>query len=249
MRYTEFRDLIREELDRSPEGRTWAELRDGLGLPYDRPCPTWTRKLEEQIGLTRTKGAGRALVWKLGGRHATCICEGIHEDTLTYGRRYEVLEADEENRRIRLVDDEGDDGWYDACWFDLEGREVVPVTRVLLDDPIHDSEVDCIEVTVEFADGTARWCIVATARWIAAALENAAPVKSVDHGKLTIHRVCHYTERVCPEGEAEALVMSIPHLVVVSRMTEPVVRAAIDRLERQGELLESTIPFEGEESE
>jgi hypothetical protein len=68
MRYTEFRDAIQRELLRHPDGRTWAELRDHLALPYDRPCPAWTGVLERELGLVRVKGAGRALVWKLGRR-------------------------------------------------------------------------------------------------------------------------------------------------------------------------------------
>jgi hypothetical protein len=68
MRYAEFRDVIREELRRNPAGLTWVQLRDRLRLPYDRPCPTWTRQLEQEIGLSRAKGASRALVWKVVGR-------------------------------------------------------------------------------------------------------------------------------------------------------------------------------------
>jgi len=67
MRYTDFRDQIRRRLRRKPAGSTWAELRDDLGLPYVRPCPSWTARLEQEIGLTRTKGRGRALVWKVPG--------------------------------------------------------------------------------------------------------------------------------------------------------------------------------------
>jgi hypothetical protein len=65
MRYTEYRDSIRRELARSAAGRTWAELQSQLDLPYDRPCPAWTKQLEQEIGLMRVKGSGRALVWKL----------------------------------------------------------------------------------------------------------------------------------------------------------------------------------------
>lgn len=63
MRYTEFRDLIQSELRRHPAGLTWVELKTRLRLPYDRPCPTWTRQLEEEIGLRRVPGKGRAKVW------------------------------------------------------------------------------------------------------------------------------------------------------------------------------------------
>ena len=65
MRYTEFRDVIGRYLRRRPRGRTWSELRDALDLPYVRPCPTWVGHLEKEIGLTRTKGEGRALVWRV----------------------------------------------------------------------------------------------------------------------------------------------------------------------------------------
>jgi hypothetical protein len=68
MRYVEYRDSIRNELRRNGAGLTWAELQGRLGLPYDRPCPTWTKQLEADIGLVRAKGSGRALVWKLGRR-------------------------------------------------------------------------------------------------------------------------------------------------------------------------------------
>lgn len=64
MRYADFRDRIRKRLRRG-EGLTWAQLRDGLRLPYDRPCPTWVRQLEQDIGLVRRKGTGRAYVWSL----------------------------------------------------------------------------------------------------------------------------------------------------------------------------------------
>lgn len=70
MRYAEFKDEIRAELQRTPDGLTWAELRDRLDLPYERPCPTWVKRMEAEIGLRRAKGAGRAYLWRLesGGR-------------------------------------------------------------------------------------------------------------------------------------------------------------------------------------
>ena len=66
MQYVAFRDCIDQELRRTTGGLTWAQLQERLGLPYERPCPAWTKQLERDIGLTRTKGDGRALVWKVG---------------------------------------------------------------------------------------------------------------------------------------------------------------------------------------
>ena len=68
MKYTEFRDLIEKELRQNRSGRTWNDLRDRLGLPYDRPCPTWVKRLEDEIGLARVKGSTRALVWTIDRR-------------------------------------------------------------------------------------------------------------------------------------------------------------------------------------
>jgi len=65
MKYTEFRDSIRNELERNPAGRTWKEIKVSLDLPYQRPCPTWVAELEKNIGLDRSEKKGRELLWRL----------------------------------------------------------------------------------------------------------------------------------------------------------------------------------------
>jgi hypothetical protein len=65
MRYLEFRNAIEEKLLQNPDGLTWAELKERLDLPYKRPCPTWVRRMEEESGLSRARGAGRAYVWRI----------------------------------------------------------------------------------------------------------------------------------------------------------------------------------------
>ena len=65
MRYVEFKAAIQQHLLRRRQGATWPELRETLALPYDRPCPEWTRRLESEIGLLRRPGGGRALVWEI----------------------------------------------------------------------------------------------------------------------------------------------------------------------------------------
>jgi hypothetical protein len=69
MRYADYRDAIRNALRSNAAGLTWSQLQERLRLPYDRPCPAWTRQLEDEIGLVRTKGTSRALVWRLGRRN------------------------------------------------------------------------------------------------------------------------------------------------------------------------------------
>ncbi|WP_432797525.1 hypothetical protein [Poriferisphaera sp. WC338] len=65
MTYEAFREAVRSALSEHCNGLTWSQLRDQYKLPYERACPTWTRQLEEEIGLRREKGEGRALVWRL----------------------------------------------------------------------------------------------------------------------------------------------------------------------------------------
>lgn len=65
MHYAEFKAPVQKHLKRNRKGATWNELREKLSLPYDRPCPEWTHRLENEIGLTRNKSSGRALIWQL----------------------------------------------------------------------------------------------------------------------------------------------------------------------------------------
>jgi len=69
MKFIDFRDEIKKELCRNPEGLTWIELREKLDLPYERPCPAWVQRLEKEIDLTRRKGYGRALVWMISNKN------------------------------------------------------------------------------------------------------------------------------------------------------------------------------------
>lgn len=68
MRYVDFRTVIRDELLQNPAGLTWKELKERLDLPYDRPCPTWVKRLEQEAGVSRARGSGRAYVWQIEER-------------------------------------------------------------------------------------------------------------------------------------------------------------------------------------
>jgi len=65
MTYSEFRKLVKAELEENPDGKTWKQLREALSLPYRTPCPEWVKKLETEIGLDRTQKRGKSLIWKL----------------------------------------------------------------------------------------------------------------------------------------------------------------------------------------
>ena len=65
MRYTEFRDTIKQALLLHPDGMTWKELQTNLKLPYRQTCPEWLGSLEKEIGLQRKVKRGNAYIWKL----------------------------------------------------------------------------------------------------------------------------------------------------------------------------------------
>lgn len=65
MRYVDFRDAVRDELRRNPNGLTWMQLKQRRNLPYASPCSEWVKRLEKEIGLSRVKGVGRAYVWTI----------------------------------------------------------------------------------------------------------------------------------------------------------------------------------------
>jgi hypothetical protein len=67
LRYVEFRDAIAKELGRNRSGLTWGELKSRLDLPYRTPCQEWLKRMEDEVGLVRERGEGRAQVWRIVG--------------------------------------------------------------------------------------------------------------------------------------------------------------------------------------
>ena len=67
MRYEQFREAIRGYLKAHPAGATWTELRKDLGLKYRSPCYSWIYRMENEVGLRRTR-RGPRMVWTIVGR-------------------------------------------------------------------------------------------------------------------------------------------------------------------------------------
>ncbi len=62
MFYDEFKDSIKNILERHPAGLTWTQIRDKLNLHQKNPNNKWVRLLEKDIGLKRIKIGGN-LFW------------------------------------------------------------------------------------------------------------------------------------------------------------------------------------------
>lgn len=63
-KYNEFRDKVKRVLKGEKHGLTWNQLRKKSNIQYPRPCYSWIRELEDEIGLIRTR-SGRYVYWKL----------------------------------------------------------------------------------------------------------------------------------------------------------------------------------------
>lgn len=62
--YEEFKNSIKNILERHPSGLTWSQIRDKLNYSQNFPNNKWVRKLEEDIGLNRIK-RGSNMLWSL----------------------------------------------------------------------------------------------------------------------------------------------------------------------------------------
>ena len=62
--YSEFKNSIKNILERYPDGLTWSQIRDKLNYHQIAPNNKWVRNLEKDIGLIRIRKEGK-MVWKL----------------------------------------------------------------------------------------------------------------------------------------------------------------------------------------
>ena len=63
--YEDFKRIIEEELRTAPDGLTWTEIRERRPELYQKfPANQWVRRMEKDIGLIRSKKAGKIL-WRL----------------------------------------------------------------------------------------------------------------------------------------------------------------------------------------
>lgn len=65
MAYEEFKQIIKDELEKTPDGLTWTQIRERRPELYQRfPANQWVRQMEKDIGLVREKVKGR-VYWML----------------------------------------------------------------------------------------------------------------------------------------------------------------------------------------
>lgn len=155
----------------------------------------------------------------------TCVSESTYAGELTQGRSYAIVAHEPGKEQYRILNDRGRQRWYPSFCFAPPGVQPPMLSHFTIDDPILDAEMDAIDVTIEFTNGTRRWCIFTTPRYAA-----------------TIGTVL-----ISKEGWSFRVLQGTPHMHLISELHETLITAALDHLNRQGELMDGSLPFPGNE--
>ena len=157
---------------------------------------------------------------------ATCIDEGAYSWTgaLVWGERYEVLDVNASNGNIRVRGHNGRTRQFPSYCFDTSGSQVVRMVSFGFDDPIDDPESGFVEMSIEFSDGSRRCCTVCTGAWIVQALSPERCDKRLKDR----------------QGRPFGMKENLSYHILVSRLTEDVMDAALHYLERQNRLSQAT---------
>ena len=95
-------------------------------------------------------------------KYVYCIDEAVYSEHIKKRNRYEVIDSKDDQLRIK-----GDNErliWLPViCFVDYEPPAIISIK---IDDEISNPENDCVEVTIEFANGERRWAIFATPKWL-----------------------------------------------------------------------------------
>jgi DNA-directed RNA polymerase subunit RPC12/RpoP len=88
MTYEEFRDRVRSVLESTGHGVTWTQIRTAAKLPQMYPNNRWVRRMEDDIGLLRSRDHASIIHWQLGqsgemlgALHGTATADGPAEDS------------------------------------------------------------------------------------------------------------------------------------------------------------------------
>jgi hypothetical protein len=147
-----------------------------------------------------------------------CITEASYAGALTRGRRYVAVAEDDEKKQVKVRADTGRICWFPAACFVPHDHSVLSVIRVVLDDHVDRSHTGVIEVTVELSDGQRRWCMVSTPEGVSRLMQAQLPA-----GRLLLY--------------------GASHLIVVDTLSPAMIEQAIRYIERQNDLLASTLPI------
>ena len=101
------------------------------------------------------------------------------------------------------------------------------MARFTIDDEIMDPDDDCVEVSVYLSGGERRWCYFATGAWVMkVALGLVEPKHVIKHG-LEMNQVTMLTHGLRDTSGVSFSMISVPHLVITSRLSEDIIDATL----------------------
>jgi hypothetical protein len=177
---------------------------------------------------------------------ATCIDQASYSSALTRGKQYTVLAYDAAKQQFRVQGDNGRRRWFPALCFDLTGQPCPIMQSFSIDDPIHDPQHDCIEVTVRLSDGQVRWCFFVTPRWLVTALTQGPPPKQVEKHGLQLTELTYLDTTLEAEDGTQFGLINVPHMIVISDLSEATLARALGYIDSQNDLAACTLPLVGE---
>lgn len=66
LRFEQFAEMVEKALQATPEGLSWAKIRELTGLPRSKPSAYWVKRMEEERGLARVFDSTTSrFIWKL----------------------------------------------------------------------------------------------------------------------------------------------------------------------------------------
>jgi hypothetical protein len=156
--------------------------------------------------------------------NVTCVNSGTYKTALTRGKRYEVLQMDEDECQVRIRGDNQRIRWFPVYCFDLTGGEVPTITQLLIED-FDEPTAQSVEVTVEFSDGQRRWCFCVTPQILSTTGDY------LEDTHIRLHYAC-------------------PHMIVIAveSLTKQIIEDAIRYIDSQNDLINSTLAI-GEETD
>lgn len=174
-----------------------------------------------------------------------CVQASIFGEALTAGKAYALIEYDASVDRVRVRNNQGRLRWYPADCFIR-----VPATSPLLlsftlDDSIADPTNDCIEVTIHLTDGRRRWCYVTTARWLLDAVNGNVQPKRVEKAGLSLLQVTSLATHLIAGDALSFRMISVPHMIIVSELSEAVIAETLGHLAGQRRLEQCTCHIDG----
>jgi hypothetical protein len=103
---------------------------------------------------------------KMISNEVTCKIANSYPSMLTRGKKYKVVDINENKSLVRIVCDNGRTRWFSYNYFDLEGKEIPMLIDWMFDDEVEQVERDdyltWVEVSFHLSDGTKRWCKLIT---------------------------------------------------------------------------------------